>query len=74
MLEIVDYYNFNKCSKNVLMSDASKAFDRVKYCELFAALLERDISPIVLRLLLFIYTNQSIRDTGVTHYSISFLQ
>ena len=30
------------------MLDASKAFDRVKYCTLFAALLERDIFPIVL--------------------------
>ena len=43
------------------MLDASKAFDRVQYCKLFAALLERDISPIVLRLLLFMYTNQSLR-------------
>ena len=43
------------------MLDVSKAFDRVKYCKLFAALLERDISPIVLRLLIFMYTNQSLR-------------
>ena len=61
MLEIFDYYNFNYSSVNVLMLDAGKAFDRVKYCKLFAALLERDISPIVLRLLLFMYTNQSLR-------------
>ena len=43
------------------MLDASKAFDRVNYCKLFAALLERDVSPIVLRLLLFMYINQSLR-------------
>ena len=55
MLEIIDYYNFNKSSVNVLMLDDSTAFDRVKYCKLFAALLERDISPNVLRLLLFVY-------------------
>ena len=61
MLEIIDYYNFNNSSVNVLMLDASKAFDRVKYCKLFAALLERDISPIVLKLLLFMYTNQSLQ-------------
>ena len=42
------------------MLDASKAFDRVKYCKIFAALLDRDISPIGLRLLLFMYTNQSL--------------
>ena len=29
MLEIIDYYNFNKSSENVLMLDASKAVDRV---------------------------------------------
>ena len=43
------------------MLDASKDFDRVKYCKLFAALLECDISPIVLRLLLFMYATQSLR-------------
>ena len=43
------------------MLDASKAFDRVKYCKLFAALLERNISPIELRLLLFIYNDQYLQ-------------
>ena len=42
------------------MLDAHKAFERVKHSKLFAALLDRDISPIVLRLLLFMYTNQSL--------------
>ena len=51
MLEIIDYYNVKKSSVNVLMLDARNAFDRVKYCKLVAALLESDISPIVLRLL-----------------------
>ena len=45
----------------IIIIDASKAFDRVKYCKLLDALLERDISLIVLRLLLFMYTNQSLR-------------
>ena len=44
-----------------IMLDTSKAFDRVKHCQLFIALLERDISPIVLRLFLFMYTDQSLR-------------
>ena len=43
------------------MLDASKAFDRVKYCKLFGELLKRDISPIVLRLLLYMYTSQTFR-------------
>ena len=61
MLEIIDYYIFNKSSVNLLMLDASKAFDRVNYCKLFATLLKWNISPIVLRLLLFMYTHQSLR-------------
>ena len=33
MLEIIDYYNFNKSDVGVLLLDASKAFDRVNYCK-----------------------------------------
>ena len=61
MLEIIDYYNFNKSSVNVLTLGASKDFDRVNYCKLFATLLKQDISPIVLRLLFYMYTHQSLR-------------
>ena len=45
----------------VLMLDPSKAFGRVSYCKLFAVLLKRDKSPIVLRILVFMYTHQSLR-------------
>ena len=37
------------------MLDASKAFDRVNYCKLFRELLKREMSSLVLRLLLFMY-------------------
>ena len=46
------------------MLDNSKAFDRVNYCKLFAiTLLERDtgISLVIIKLLLFMYTDQSLR-------------
>ena len=43
------------------MLHASKAFDRVNYCKLFRELLKREMSPLVLRLLLFMYTNQTLR-------------
>ena len=43
------------------MLDVSKAFDRVNYCKLFATLLKWDISSIIQRLLLFMYTHQSLR-------------
>ena len=39
----------------------ANAFHRVNCCKLFATLLKRDISPIILRLLLFMYTHQSLR-------------
>ena len=44
----------------VLLLDASKAFDRINYCKLFTDLLKRDVSPLVLRLLLHMYTNQTL--------------
>ena len=61
MLETIDHYNFMKSNAFVLMLDASKAFDRVNYCKLFRELLKREMSPLVLRLLLFMYTNQTLR-------------
>ena len=60
LLETIDYYNYNKSSVFVLLLDASKAFDRINYCKLFTDLLKRDVSPLVLRLLLHMYTNQTL--------------
>ena len=45
----------------VLLLDASKAFDRVCYNELFTILIERNVSPSAIRFLLFMYTNKSMR-------------
>ena len=61
MLKTMDRYNFMKSNAFVLMLDASKAFDRVNYCKLFRELLKHERSPLVLRLLLFMYTNQTLR-------------
>ena len=61
MLETVNYYNLNTSNVFVLMLDASKAFDRVNYCKLFNELLKRDISPFVLRSLVYMYTSQTLR-------------
>ena len=64
MLDIIDYYNFNKSDVGVLLLDASKDFDRVNYCKLFNELLKRNIFPVqavLLRLLLYMYTTQSLR-------------
>ncbi|KAG1654164.1 Kinesin-like protein KIF16B [Nymphon striatum] len=45
----------------VALLDATKAFDRVNYCKMFKKLLDRNMSPVVLRLLLYMYTNQSLK-------------
>lgn len=57
--ETVAYYTSNNSSVYCTLLDASKAFDRVSYAKLFVKLLNRDISPIVIRLLLVLYCNQS---------------
>ena len=61
MLETISYYNFQKSDVYVALLDASKAFDRVKYCKLFRLLQKRKISPLVLRLLINMYTNQTLQ-------------
>ena len=60
LLETIDYYNYNKSNVFVLLLYASNAFDRVNYCKLLTDLLKRDVSPLVLRLLLHMYTNQTL--------------
>ena len=45
----------------VLMLYASKAFDMVRYCKLFNELLDRAMSPVVLRILIYMYMNQTLR-------------
>ncbi len=41
--------------------DASMAFDHVQYCKLFNKLVNHNISPLVLRLLLNMYTKQKLQ-------------
>lgn len=59
--EIISYYNFNRSNVYTALLDASKAFDRVNYCKLFRQLLNRNMSPAILRLLLFMYTKQTLQ-------------
>ncbi len=55
-----------------VLLDATKAFDRVNYCKLFRKLLDRNMSPLVLRLLLYMYTNQSLQVRWGNHTSTRF--
>ncbi len=43
------------------MFDANKAFDRVKYCKPFNELLNHNVSPLILKLLSLLYTNQILQ-------------
>jgi Reverse transcriptase (RNA-dependent DNA polymerase) len=52
--------------------DASKAFDRVEYGKLFQLLLDRNLPPQIIRLLLNMYTNQQVRVLWNGVYSLSF--
>ena len=61
MQETISYYNANGSNVYALMLDASKAFDRVKFSNLFRILLNRQMSPLVLRLLFYMYTNQKLQ-------------
>ena len=61
-IETIEHYVHNSRQPAYsLLLDASKAFDRVCYNELFTMLNERNVSPFVIRFMLFMYTNQSMR-------------
>ena len=45
--EVLDYYTRDGSQCHVIMLDASKAFDRVRYSKLFEVLLRRRMCPLV---------------------------
>ena len=45
----------------MLLLDASKAFDRIEYVRLFKLLRERNMCPIVLRLIIAMYISQMMQ-------------
>ena len=59
--DTIEYYNENGSDCYLLLLDASKAFDRVEYVRLFRTLSDRNMCPIVLRLLMNMYINQSFQ-------------
>ena len=61
MQEPIYYINCNQSSVYVLMLDTSKAFDKENYCKLFRQFLRRDELLFILRLLLPMNTNQTLR-------------
>ena len=55
--ETLAYYTVDGRTAFCTLLDATKAFDRVNYCKLFRILLDREIPPVYLRLVLNLYTN-----------------
>ena len=58
MIKTISHYNADGSDVYALMLDASKAFDRAIYGKPFIVLLKRQVSLLMLRLLLYMYTKQ----------------
>jgi hypothetical protein len=58
--EILQYYANNSTPVNIILLDASKAFDKVHYVKLFRLLNNRGVCPLVIRFLINSYTKQSV--------------
>ena len=61
VLETISYYRSRGSNVHMLLLDASKAFDRVNYIKLFNKLIEKGMCPLIVRLLLNMYTNQKLQ-------------
>ena len=70
--EVIAYYTSCHTSVHCVFLDSSKAFDKIHYGKLFKLLLNRDIPPYVIRVLLNMYTDQQIRVLWNGKYSTCF--
>ena len=68
---VVDYYNRAGRAVYACAMDLSKAFDLVSWEMLFTELLERGVSPLALRCLMFIYSNQKCNVRWGNAFSIT---
>ena len=65
---VIEYFNRNNSAVYGAAMDMTKAFDMVEWVELFSTLQKRNVNSVVLRLMLYIYENQScsVKWSGVT--------
>ena len=59
--DTIEYYNEHGSDCHLLLLDASKAFDHVEYVTFFRTLRDRNMCPVVLRLTMNMYINQSFQ-------------
>ena len=59
--ETLSYYNSNNSTTLCTFLDATKAFDRVRYCKLFRLLIERGLPSCIIRVLICLYTGHMVR-------------
>ena len=71
--ETISYYTNNRSSVYCTFLDATKAFDRVNYCKLFTKLIDRQLPPLILRLLISCYVNNIIQVSWSGFTSASFV-
>ena len=57
--ETIQYYRLRGSNVYMVSLDATKAFDRVQYSKLFNILIEKEICPLVIRLILNVYLTSS---------------
>ena len=69
---MVDHFNRNGNTVFAASMDMSKAFDMVEWSELFTTLIKKKVSYILLRLMLYIYENQSCAVKWAGAFSKSF--
>ena len=69
---VIDFYNSKGAPLYGTAMDMSKAFDMVKWDEMFTSLRERHINPILLRILIRIYTKQKCNVSWNGEVSASF--
>lgn len=70
--ETISYYVNSNSQVNCVFLDATKAFDRIEYGKLFQLLLDRNLPPQVIRVMLNMYTNQEVCVLWNGNYSQNF--
>jgi len=69
---VIEYYVSNSSPVYISFVDASKAFDRVNHCILFAKLQERKIPRVIVMLIMYWYSHQQFQVRWGTCMSDSF--